>query len=399
VRNGTTSSQNTDGIGLPVTRIETIRDGVIDPQRVRYVQLPEQEIERWRLREGDILFSHINSVDHIGKTAIYRGSPEILIHGMNLLLLRPDGNRVDPEYLLSVLRAAPTRAYFKSICKKAVNQASVNQKDLASLSICVPPISEQRRIVDLLNHANSIRRLRREAQEKARQVIPALFVEMFGPQALENGLPVRPLSDVADIVSGVTKGRRFNGEQPIEVPYLRVANVQADHLDLSEIKTISALRSDVQRLRLLKGDVLLTEGGDYDKLGRGALLEVDLPDCIHQNHVFRVRVHRNHLHERFFAAYLQTAEAKSYFLRCAKRTTNLASINMSQLRQLPVPVPHISTQDAFAERAADIQSIITQQDRMAAASDQMVDALMAKVFNGAAQQCTEPKQVRGAHAC
>jgi type I restriction enzyme S subunit len=194
----------------------------------------------------------------------------------------------------------------------------LTKSDAERIPVIVPPLPEQRRIVDILNHANSIRRLRREAQEKARQVISALFVEMFGAQALENGFPVRPLSDVADIVSGVTKGRRFNGEQPIEVPYLRVANVQADRLDLSEIKTISALRSDVQRLRLLRGDVLLTEGGDYDKLGRGALLEVDLPDCIHQNHVFRVRVHRKHLHERFFAAYLQTAEAKSYFLRCTR---------------------------------------------------------------------------------
>jgi restriction endonuclease S subunit len=62
----------------------------------------------------------------------------------------------------------------------------------------------------------------------------------------------------------------------------------------------------------------------------------------------------------------------------------LASINMTQLRQLPVPVPHISIQDAFAERVADIQSIIAQQDRMAAASEQMADALMAKVFEGSA---------------
>jgi type I restriction enzyme, S subunit len=148
----------------------------------------------------------------------------------------------------------------------------LNREDAYQQPIVVPPLDEQRHIVDLLSHANSIRRLRREALTKARTLIPAVFHEMFGDEADLRRWGAAPLEDVAGIASGVTKGRRFKNGEPIEVPYLRVANVQAGWLDLRDIKTIRALPSDVERLRLRAGDVLLTEGGDFDKLGRGALL-------------------------------------------------------------------------------------------------------------------------------
>ena len=111
---------------------------------------------------------------------------------------------------------------------------------------------------------------------------------------------------MAEVVSGVAKGRKLNGGPVREVPYLRVANVQAGFLDLSEIKTIPAKQSEVDALALERGDVVMTEGGDYDKLGRGALWDQDLPDCIHQNHVFRVRTNREQLLPTFFVHYLQT---------------------------------------------------------------------------------------------
>jgi type I restriction enzyme S subunit len=145
IRNGTTADQNTHGAGFPVTRIETISAGCINPERVRYVDLSDAEVVKWRLQPGDILFSHINSEAHIGKTAIYVGVPEILVHGMNLLLLRPDPTKVEPDYLLALLNTSDVRAAYRSRCKRAVNQASLNQKDIASLDVPVPPMELQRR--------------------------------------------------------------------------------------------------------------------------------------------------------------------------------------------------------------------------------------------------------------
>lgn len=160
---------------------------------------------------------------------------------------------------------------------------------------------------------------------------------MFGDPAMNpKGWPIFRLGDIAEIFSGVAKGRKFNGKQTVTASYLRVANVQAGFIDLVEIKEIEILPSDVQHLALKYGDLLLKEGGDYDKLGRGALWTYNIPNCIHQNHVFRVRLKQNLALSEFFVTYLQMENTRNYSLRSAKKTTNLASINMTQLRAIPI---------------------------------------------------------------
>jgi type I restriction enzyme S subunit len=242
-------------------------------------------------------------------------------------------------------------------------------------------LREQERIVRILDEAEELRKLRAHADRRTADLIPALFHDMFGESGNRTFERLR-LEQIAEVVSGVAKGRRFNGQQPVEVPYIRVANVQAGYLDLSEIKTIQALPAEVIELSLQKGDVLLTEGGDFDKLGRGAMLEQDLPNCIHQNHVFRVRVERARLEPLYFAKFLLTAEAKGYFLGCAKRTTNLASINMTQLRALPVPVPPLLLQQEFARRVAAIRALQAAQAASRRRLDDLFGSLLHRAFRG-----------------
>lgn len=149
LRNGTTTDQNQEGHGYPVTRIETISAGIIDPCRVRYVVLEKREVEKCRMQPGDILFSHINSESHIGKTAIYEGMPEILIHGMNLLLMRTNPDRALPQYIFALLNTESVRAVYQQRCKRAVNQASLNQKDISSLTVAVAPVELQERFCQM----------------------------------------------------------------------------------------------------------------------------------------------------------------------------------------------------------------------------------------------------------
>ena len=152
LRNGLTLRQRKEGNDYPVTRIETISEEKIDPSKLGYViGLSEKDIEEYRLIEGDILFSHINSLEHIGKTAIYEGVPGFLLHGMNLLLLRPDKNKVHPKFLLYLLRLFRTRKIFLIMAKKAVNQASINQTELGNLKIFLPSLEEQQKIASILS--------------------------------------------------------------------------------------------------------------------------------------------------------------------------------------------------------------------------------------------------------
>ena len=268
----------------------------------------------------------------------------------------------------------------------------ISARQILDIELPLPSLTEQRRIVDVLSRAEGIVLLRREAEKKAAELIPALFIDMFGdPATNPKRWPEHRLGDIAEVVSGVTKGRKFGDKQTVVVPYLRVANVQAGHIDLAELKTIEVLPRDVAQLALQHGDVVMTEGGDFDKLGRGALWEQDIPDCIHQNHVFRVRLNQSVALPEFFVTYLLSGKTREYFLRCAKRTTNLASINMTQLRGLPVVLPSIDVQHDFVERFSAMRSIQSQQSAATETAQATFDALLAQVFKSEHAQSTQVK--------
>lgn len=143
-------------------------------------------------------------------------------------------------------------------------------------------------------------------------------------------------------------GKAVNGAS-LELPYLRVANVQDGHLDLDVIKTVAVSHDDVARFSLQPGDVLFTEGGDFDKLGRGTVWRGEVPNCLHQNHVFAVRPSPAKLLPEFLAALASSAHGRRYFQLSSKQSTNLASINSTQLKEFPVPLPSLDLQRKIAE--------------------------------------------------
>ncbi len=267
------------------------------------------------------------------------------------------------------------------LSKKTTGVDSIAFSDVIKIQVPLPSLPEQEQIVRLLDEAEALRTTRERANARMEQFVPALFQEIFG-DPVKTEFPVKTLHQVADVVSGIAKGRKFNGQKPVTINYLRVANVQAGYLDLSEIKTIEALPSEVEALQVRVGDVLLTEGGDFDKLGRGAMLEVDLPNCIHQNHVFRARVNQDYLLPVFFHDFLQTQQAIKYFLSCAKKTTNLASINLTQLRALPVPLPPLALQREFAARVEAARGVQSAQGQSAEKIEALYQSMLSRAFAG-----------------
>lgn len=247
-----------------------------------------------------------------------------------------------------------------------------------AIQVPIPQLPEQHRIAAILDKADAIRRKREEGIRLTEELLRSTFLEMFGDPVTS---PSHSLVEIADVVSGVAKGRKLNG-RAVNVPYLRVANVQDGYLNLDEIKTIEALPEEVKNLALSQGDIVMTEGGDHDKLGRGAIWNHELTPCIHQNHIFRVRVDQTRLLPEYFAVFLRTRQGKSYFLRCAKKTTNLASINMTQLKGLPVPIPSIQMQRKFQSSVTKIAEISTTRKRSAEESNQLFDSLVQRAFRG-----------------
>jgi type I restriction enzyme S subunit len=162
-----------------------------------------------------------------------------------------------------------------------------------------------------------------------------------------------PLGEIAEVVGGVTKDTKKQSDPALPlVPYLRVANVQRGYIDVSSMAEIRVPESTVTRLQLQPGDVLLNEGGDRDKLGRGWVWEGQIPNCIHQNHVFRARIRNKILHPKLLAWFANEC-AKGWFEKYGKQTTNLASISLSMIKQLPVPVPPVDEQGRLLDLLED----------------------------------------------
>lgn len=208
-----------------------------------------------------------------------------------------------------------------------------------------------------------------EAGKKPPKNWKAKYVEPLAPDTTD--LPPVPdswtwttLDAIASVVGGITKDQK-KADQPgmRDVPYLRVANVQRGYLDLSEMKTISASEADIADLRLEAGDVLFTEGGDRDKLGRGWVWSCELPECIHQNHIFRGRLISPQVQPRIVSHHGNTF-GREWFTKAGKQTTNLASINLGILRRFPVPLAPFEEQ---AEIAALVDEKLSQIDAAEAA--------------------------------
>ena len=159
--------------------------------------------------------------------------------------------------------------------------------------------------------------------------------------------PSVPLRSLGEVKYGLQKSP---GNRPTSHPrpYLRVANAQRRRLDLGSIKSIDVPDEDMPRYRLASGDILLCEGNSPDLVGRGAIWHNEIPDCVHQNHVIRVRLDLEQALPEFVLAVINSSYGQAYFRSQAKRTTNLASINSTEVASLPLPLPTITEQQAMA---------------------------------------------------
>ena len=289
---------------------------------------------------------------------------------------------VIPKYLEMVLRSPKSIEFYRSKLTGTVNRRGhMSDADFLSMDIPLPDRDTQSKILKTMKQTTSVLYSRQQQLAKLDELIKARFVEMFGDMLL-NSLewPEKPLEGLADIVSGITKGRKTTETGLIEVPYMAVSNVKSGYIDWTTIKTILATKQEIEQYRLMPDDILMTEGGDPDKVGRGAIIKNPLKDSIHQNHIFRVRLDKSELLPAYFAEYLQHQKAKRYFLGCAKQTTGIASINMRQLRALPVLIPPLPLQNQFADFVAEVDKSKVGVQKALDQTQLLFDSLMQQYF-------------------
>lgn len=280
----------------------------------------------------------------------------------------------------------------------------LQKKDFKQHEIFLPSdITEQQKIAEVLTKVDKAITQTQQLIAKYKRIKTGLMQDLLTKGIDKNGnirseathdfkdsplghIPVewkvKPLYKVSEIVSGVTLGNKFEGLKTIELPYLRVANVQDGYLDLSEIKKIKVPFSYIDKYRLLKGDVLMNEGGDNDKLGRGTIWEEQIEVCLHQNHVYRVRPNSKIIMPNFLAYISSSDFAKSFFLKSSKQSTNLASISKTQLEIFPIAVPRIDEQERILDYIRKVDLKISISEKNLLKSQSLKQGLMQDLLSG-----------------
>jgi len=328
-------------------------------------------------KKGDLILARMKSTN---KVLIVQDTQADYIYSTGFIILSLT-REVDNNFLLHYLQSTLFQDEKDKLCTGATQKA-INNQNFANLEIPLPPLSIQKRIAEILDAADALRRKDQELLVKYDELAQAIFIDLFGDPVKNEKYKKVPLSDVSEIANGVTKNGKLEHAEMITALYMRVANVQDGYLDLKEIKDIRVSISDYNKYQLKKMDILLTEGGDPDKLGRGCIWMEEVPNSIFQNHLFRVRVNSPEIKPYYLAKLIGSKYGKKYFLKAAKQTTGIATINSSQLKAFPVIIPVLNIQEEFERVNSQIDKVRSLCELNLVKSNQLFNSLLQQAFKG-----------------
>jgi type I restriction enzyme, S subunit len=338
------------------------RTGTIDLSVVKYVPAENGQ----RVQPGDVLFNNTNSPELVGKTAAIPDGVAAA-YSNHMTRLRPPAG-IDPKFVAMQLHHLWMTGYFLHRCVNYVNQASISSKALTeTVPLVIPPTAEQRRIVAEIETQFTRLEAAVAALERARIKLNRYRAAALA-SAVDGPWPSARLGEVSEVQGGIQK-------QPKRVPaanaypFLRVANVLRGRLNLGEIHSVELFPGELEKLRLQEGDLLVVEGnGSPAEIGRMAIWDGSIPNCVHQNHIIRVRLDRQ-LHPKFVEAYWNSPFGQRAVQTVASSTSGLYTLSVRKIAALTVPVPPLDEQDR----------IVHEVDRQMSVADEVKAALIANL--------------------
>lgn len=382
--------------GIPFVSAKDVTKGYIDWSNIKYItkELHEELYQRLAPQIDDVLLAK-NGTTGVAALVVDNYIFDLYV---TLAVLRPNKKLISPRYLYYLVNSPVAKIQFDTHLT-GIGVPNLHLRDIKITSFPLPPLPEQQRIVGRMESLFAkLDEAKQRAQDaldsfetrKAAILHKAFTGELTAQWRKEHGMgmeswKIKKLSEVSTLQTGLMKGKKYSGKTVV-LPYLRVANVQDGFLNLSEIKKIEVSEVLIDRYSLKNGDVLFTEGGDYDKLGRGTVWQGQIKNCLHQNHVFVVRPQADVLSPYFLSYQAGSRYGKQYFLKCSKQTTNLASINSTQLKGFPVLMPTIEEQ---AQIVLLIDDLLAKEQQAKEAAEGVLDqidlikkAILARAFRG-----------------
>ncbi len=284
IRNGANIKQDRLSGGLPVTRIESIVNYTLDLERLGYAGIEDDSFQDYYLQDGDILMSHINSISHLGKVAIFEQRNEKIIHGMNLLCLKANKAILYPKYAFYFFKSPIFINALKKITKKSVNQASMNISDLVNLVIFLPDsIETQIKIATVLSKVEVLIKERKESINLLEEFLRSIFFEMFGdPIKNEKKWNKVPLKKFGDIITGNTPSRSdLDNYSDNYIEWIKTDNIVSDNLFVTRANEFLSEKGMLKSRPVKKGALLVAcIAGSIESVGRACL--TDRTICFNQ---------------------------------------------------------------------------------------------------------------------
>ncbi len=393
IKNGLALPQNKEGQGIPVTRIETIASGKIDPSRIGFIDIDAESEETHRIEYGDILFSHINSLAHIGKTAIYKGSPTVLFHGTNLLLLRSFPGVCDPRFIEYALRTMRILGIFSLNAQNAVNQASINQKQLGAFEFRLAPTNEQKRIADKLDSLLARVDACRERLDRVPGILKRFRQAVLA--AATSGELTREWREtigetnqwstveLESVASDFSYGTAAKSLKAGKIPVLRMGNIQDGVLDWSDL-VYTSNDSEIRKYKLHSGDVLFNRTNSPELVGKTAVYHGER-DAIYAGYLIRVRCGTRLLPD-FLNYCLGSPAGRDYCWQVKSDGVSQSNINARKLAAFSFGLPTVPEQVEIVRRVGSLFEIANLFERRHAEASQQIrrltPSILAKAFRG-----------------
>lgn len=380
IRNGASIKQSKDAGGLPITRIETIAEREVNLEKCGYADVDDSEYQDYRLSNGDILISHINSEKHLGKCAIYECSRSDVIHGMNLLCLRPVKGKTFPRYLFHYLSSPEFGRLIPSITKKSVNQASFTVTAFKELEIPLPPLTEQKRIAAILDKADAIRSKRQQAIQLADKFLRAVFLDMFGDPV--TNLKGFPIGTIRDLVESANYGSSAKAsEDRGDYPMLRMGNITYEGaIDMTNLKYVDLSEKEKPKYLVAKGDLLFNRTNSKELVGKTAVYDKDDPVAI-AGYLIRVRTNAKG-NGYYISGYLNSAHGKATLQNMCKSIVGMANINAQEMQDIPILLPPAKLQDQYRNIVILTKTKLSVHQTALEGNLELFSSLSQKAFSG-----------------
>jgi len=387
LRNGVNCKQDKKGFGDKISRIESISNADFDINKVGFTTLSISDKDKYRLVKGDILFSHINSPIHVGKTALFNSDEEVY-HGVNLLLMRPKPF-LNGSYFEHFLKFLFQNGYWRGLCKQSVNQASVNQQDINKVEINFPKsLLEQQRIVAILDEAfAAIAKAKANAEQNLKNA-KELF-ESYLQSVFENkgeGWEEKRLGEIANVIGGYSfKSTDFKKEGKYQV--IRMGNVRPGLIRENESPVyIDKLDESVlKRALLLPNDVIITQTGTKNKRDYGFTVIIKNEFFLLNQRISAIRFPKNYL-PKLFLYFSWTNIFKDQYFANETGTVGQGNVGIGAITNAVVPSPSLKTQQAIVQKldaiSAETKSLEAIYQRKIEDLDELKKSVLDKAFKG-----------------